>query len=205
LRTMATLCQSIVIRGVMSQSRICCRPMLGIRALEIQQPCMSFRGQRSNISTNVPSRQTNLVRADEKKSLAWVQLHDRSPASYGILTTSAYEELIPSGTPLPCSKTQKFQTSFDYLKGATFDICYRQSTMGVPITIKSVNLAGIRFAKKGVPRVKATLMLGKDLIGKFTVEDTFTKSVASAVFDGSVPPRAERSHEAISKNSDSSV
>jgi len=181
--------------------------MVGIKAFDAQQVYVSFRRQKLNISTSAPSTpQTNLVRADEKTSLAWVQLHDRSPTSYGIMTTSTYEELIPLGTPLPCSRTQKFQTTFDYLKGAIFEICYRQSIMDAPIIITTVDLTGIRFAKKGVPKVKATLMLGKDLIGKFTVEDTFTKSGASAVFDGCVPFRAERSHKAmISKNSDSAV
>jgi hypothetical protein len=49
-----------------------------------------------------------------------------------------------------------------------------------------VELSGLRVAKKGITKVKATLEVRKDLVGLLAVEDTSTKSVASIVFDGAV-------------------
>jgi hypothetical protein len=50
--------------------------------------------------------------------------------------------------------------------------------------IKDVELHEIRLAKKVETKVKVTMSMGKDLIGNFTVQDTFTKSKASITFDG---------------------
>jgi len=168
----------------MSQSRICCRAMLGIRALEIQQPCMSFRRQRSNISTSVPSRQTNLVRADEKKSLAWVQLHDRSPASYGIENLDGYLELIPPKTPLPCKKSDLMESAMDYIRLASFGIRCRRTLFDAPIEIaEDVVLDNIRLAKKGQAKFKVTMEMDKDLTGSVTVQDVWIRSKKTVDFD----------------------
>ena len=189
---LSTLCQPMFLRRMMSQ------PFIRYR---------NISSRRSDTAASAPTTpRATLARTDEQTSLAWVQLHDQSPTSYGIFTAKGYDELIPSSTPLPHSETQTFQTVFDYMDRATFEICHRESMLDVPVEITTVELVNIRVAKKGESKVKATITLDKDLIGNFTVQDTFTKSKASTVFDGRVAFRTQRSDKAmISKNSGISV
>jgi len=137
------------------------------------------------------SSRTRLAPNDEPKSLAWVQLHDQSPVSYGIFTESGYEELIAYGTPLPCTKSEKYQVTLGYIKGVTFEICYRRSIMDLPVEIETLDLHNVQFADIYVPRLRTTMMLEKDLTGRFTVEDLFTKSMASTTFDAGTAVRTD--------------
>jgi molecular chaperone DnaK (HSP70) len=98
-----------------------------------------------------------------------MQLHDQSLTSYDIFTTKGYDKLIPSGTPLPYSETQTFQTVFDYIDRATFKIYHRKSMLDIPMEITTVELVNIRVTKKGDSKVKAIITLDKDLISNFTV------------------------------------
>lgn len=182
MTSISTLCQPKFLR-CMSQSYIRYRTL-------------SFRGLNTAASVPTTPRAT-LTRTDEQTSLAWVQLHDQSPTSYGIFTAKGYDELIPSGAPLPHSETQTFQTIIDHMDRATFEICHRKSMLDVPVEITTVELVGIHVAKKGESKVKATMTLDQNLIGNFTVQDTFTKSKASTVFDGGVACRTQRSDKAM--------
>jgi len=58
------------------------------------------------------------------------------------------------------------------------------SKIDAPVEATTLKLVGIRVAKKGESKVKATITLDKDLIDSFTFQATFTKSSASTVFDG---------------------
>jgi hypothetical protein len=94
-----TLCRSIFVRGIPSRHLNHCPLTLEISAIQRHKLWLSFR--RHKTSANVLPNSRDLVRVDEQKSVSWEQLHDRSPASYGILTASAYEEMIPAGALLP--------------------------------------------------------------------------------------------------------
>jgi hypothetical protein len=79
--------------------------------------------------------------------------------------------MIAPRAPLPLKKTEIFESIFDYFDHKTFTICYRHSARDAPIDIAKVDLSGIRMAKKGITKVKATLGVEKDLVGRFGVED----------------------------------
>ena len=55
------------------------------------------------------SSATNAVVADGGTSLAWIEIHDQSPASYGISTQYGYVEMIPFGTTLPCTAIREIR------------------------------------------------------------------------------------------------
>jgi hypothetical protein len=41
--------------------------------------------------------------------------------------------------------------------------------MDAPVEVSTLDLAGVQCAEKGVAKVRATLMLDKNLMGRFTV------------------------------------
>ena len=154
---------------------------------------MFVSSRRINTLATIPSTQrTAISRADEKTSLAWVRLYDRSPASYGVSTFDGYLELIPPKISLPYEKTHTLESAFDYINRDTFKICFRRSIMDAPVEIKEVELRGIREAKKADTKVKITMGIRKDLIGNFTAQDMFTKSKVSIAFNGGGAFQAQR-------------
>ncbi len=142
---------------------------------------------------------TTLARtAEEPTTLPLaIPLHHQSPASYGIDTVNGYLELIPPKTCLPYNTTEKLQSAFDYIHSGTFTICYRLSMMHAPVEIQSVELDGVRLAKKGDAKVKIRMGLGTDLVGNFTAQDRFTRSKVSVVFDGGAASQPQGDENAI--------
>ena len=137
------------------------------------------------------------VKTNDQTSLAWVQLHDQSPASYGILIWSGYHEMISQGASLPHDKTEIFESILDYFDHETFTVSYRHSAQDAPVNIAKVELSGLRVAKIGVTKVRTMLRVEKNLVGRFAVEDTFTKSKKSVTFDAGTAFRALNSHGII--------
>lgn len=141
-----------------------------------------------------------VVKTNDQTSLSWVQLHDQSPSSYGISTWWGYYEMISRGASLPHEKTEIFESIFDYFDHETFTLCYRHSAQDAPVNIAKVELSGLRVAKKGITKVRTILRVEKDLVGLFTVEDTFTKSKKSITFDAGTAFRAINSHGIVTNN-----
>ena len=153
----------------------------------------THQSYRSTSSSHNPK---NLVQTDQK-SLAWVQLHEESSASYGIDLWGGYSEMIPPKAPLPCEKTINLENAVGYIRYENFVILYRQSILEAPVELAKVQLNGIRVAPNGVTRMKATMKIGKDLVGVFKTHDIYTKSAASVVFDAGAAFRAPRRHGII--------
>jgi len=141
-----------------------------------------------------------LVQTDRQTSLAWRQIHDESPASYGINTWGGYFEMIPPKALLPYKKTATLENALDYISHGMFTVYYRHSILEGPIELAKVELNGLRVAKEGVTKVKTTMRIGKDLMGSLKAQDSYTKSVASVVFDGGAAFRALKSHGLVKRN-----
>lgn len=140
------------------------------------------------------------MQVNDQTSLSWVQLHDQSPTSYSILTWTGYHELVAHETPLPHEKTEVFESVLDYFDHDTFTVCYRHSARDVPSNLATFELSGLRVAKKGIPKIKTTLRIGKDLLGFFAVEDIFTKSKKSVTFDAKPGLRALSNFDMVTRN-----
>ena len=101
---------------------------------------------------------------------------------------------------LPYEKTANLQNAFDYIKQETFEIQCRQSILEVPVGLAKAELRGIRDAKAGVAKMKATMRLDRDLIGDFEVHDRYIKSAASVVFNAGRVFREFKNHSVITRN-----
>lgn len=144
--------------------------------------------RRETTSTNPPS---TLSATDEAvhptgsdTSVAWVQVHDRSPVSYGLDTANGYLELVPAKTSLPCRVHETLHSMSDFIRYATFPVCYRRSMLDTPVIMAQLELRDIYVGKAGKAKADVTMDIGRDLIGKFTARDKRTKGEASIVFDG---------------------
>jgi hypothetical protein len=137
---------------------------------------------------------TPLEDSAKETALAWVQLHDETPASFGINTWGGYLEMIPAKVPLPYKKTTKLVNALDSCHHMPFSILYRHSMLDLPVKLHGLDLAGIRVAKKEGTEMKATMTMAKNLIGSLSVYDTYTRSAASVVFDGGPAFRALKPH-----------
>ncbi len=122
--------------------------------------------------------------AGSDTSVAWVQVHDRSPVSYGLDTANGYLEFVPAKTSLPCRIHDTLHSMSDFIRYATFPVCYRRSMLDAPVIIAQLELRDIYVGKAGKVKADVTMDIGRDLIGKFTARDTRTKGEASIVFDG---------------------
>src|ERR1700733_5949036 len=90
-----------------------CRPTAFFKGLwDIQRHFIA--PLRHNISSCAPLSGNAPAQADGQTSLAWLQLHDQSPASYGIQAFDGYLELITPKTPLPCKKSEIMESAFDH-------------------------------------------------------------------------------------------
>jgi len=92
--------------------------------------------------------------------------------------------MIPSLARLPYRKSLALESAFDYINYGSLIICYRYSMLEVPTELASIKLNGIRVGKKGISKMKATMEIGKDLVGEFRMRDSFTQSTVSVMFDG---------------------
>jgi Hsp70 protein len=133
-----------------------------------------------------PSISQTLLGSPRETSLAWVQLHDQTPAGYGVDTFFGYVEIIPPKTPLPCKATKTLESAIDYLRRTDIPVCYRTSMLHAPMQIANVTLDGLRIAKKEDTKMKVQMEIGKDLVGTVRAWDAFTRSTASVTFNGRV-------------------
>jgi len=101
---------------------------------------------------NNPPANTSFERMRRRRPLPGA-VHDRSPISY-VSDYSAYE-LIPLGTPLPCSRTQKSK-HIRLLERALHLRSYRQS-MRMLLYNYNCRLTGIRVCKEGVCRSEGNI------------------------------------------------
>lgn len=76
-------------------------------------------------------------------------------------------------------------------------IFYRHSALDASVNIAKIKLSNLRIAKKRITKVRTMLRLEKDLVGRFAVEDTFTKSKKSVTFDAGTAFRALNSQGVI--------
>lgn len=105
--------------------------------------------------------------------------------------------MIPSKAALPCEKTTLLENALDYIKQETFRVRYRRSILEAPVEIARVEWNGMRFGKAGVAKLRATMRIGRDLVGNFRVHDVYTKSVVSVDFDAGRAFRAPQSHDVV--------
>ena len=140
--------------------------------------------QTASSNTSVAGEQQT---AAQQTALAWRQVYEETPVSFGITCYDGYAEMIPPRTRLPSTKTQKFVSAFDYLHRASFGICYRRTMLDVPTEFASHPvLENIRMGKKGVAHFKVTMRIDPDLTGNVTFWDTWTRSRISVDFDGGI-------------------
>ena len=177
-------------------------PLLFPRQLVSRTPRFLFTSRRWSTSSALPasSQAQGSVQKSQQTSLTWVQLYDESPVSYGIDTWGGYLEMIPPKARLPYEKSANLENALDYIKHGTFTIRYRQSILEAPIELAKVELNGIRVAKKGIAKAKATMRINMDLIGSFKVQDIHTKSAASLVFDAGAAFRASKGHGIVTRD-----
>lgn len=146
--------------------------------------------QRAKTSTSTPSAPSapapaTPAQTETTKSLAWLQLHENSPVSYGIQAFDGYLELVPPKTPLPCEKSAKMESALDYVKGVSFQVACRGNVFDIPVNIgEAANLQEVRFAREGEAEFKVTMWIQKDLSGELIAQDTWTRSMVSIEFDG---------------------
>ena len=146
----------------------------------------------SSVTVAVDSSSKEAAPTSTSTSLAWVQVHDASPASYGLHTWSGYEEMIQLGEPLPTRKRMTLEGSvFDYYDHDTFAVSYRHSPRDSPVGIKTVDLVNMRKAKAKQTITHAIMEIDKTLNGRLSVGDPYTKSEASITFDAGVACQRE--------------
>ena len=121
---------------------------------------------------------------DVKTSVAWVEVHDCSLVSYGLDTANGYLELLPAKTLLPFKARDTLYNIFDFIRYATFTVCYRRSMLDTPTELGKLELKDIYIAIAGAMKAEVTIYIGRDLVGKFTARDRCINSEALIVFDG---------------------
>lgn len=147
---------------------------------------------RSSVTGAVDMSSREAAPTSTSTSLAWVQVHDASPASYGLQTWSGYEEMVRVGEPLPTRKRMTLEGSvFDYYDHDTFAVAYRCSPRDAPVGIKTLDLVNMRKAKAKQTITHAIMEIDKTLTGRLSVEDPYTKSEASITFDAGVARQRE--------------
>lgn len=193
MATFARHYRAALTRGLAAQ-----RYMLGKRA-RTEHP--AWRGlpvsQRLRTLVQTPPASEEGLTNTQETALAWVQVYEQSPASYGVNTFDGYLEMAPSGAHLPFKATETLESAFDYITHDSIPVCCRASLLDAPVEIGKVELHGIRKAKKADTKVKVTLELGKDLVGTMTAQDVFTKSRASIEFQGRTVLRARVAENAL--------
>ena len=154
----------------------------------------------SGPSASLLSPSKDIVQPEKETSLSWVQIFDESPASYGIDSWGGYVEMIPPKARLPYERVINLENALDYISQGVFTVYYRHSILKLPTEIAKTELNGLRVAKEGVTKMKATMTIGKDLSGTFKVQDNYTKSVASVRFDAGAALRTLKSDGLIKRD-----
>lgn len=142
----------------------------------------------------------DVVQPKKETSLAWVQLFDESPASYGIESWGGYVEMIPPKARLPYERVVNLENALDYISCGMFTVYYRHSILKAPVEIARIELNGLRVAKEGLTKMEAMMTIGKNLSGTFKVQDNFTKSIASLDFDAGVALQRPQSDGIVVRN-----
>lgn len=85
-------------------------------------------------------------------AMTWVRLHERVPASVGILDAAGvFCELIPVNTPLPVKCTRGFHSAFDYTTALYLEVAQR-TIYYPPIKLAALDLQRVRFGRAGLLR-----------------------------------------------------
>lgn len=151
-------------------------------------------------SASLLSSGKDIVQPEKETSLSWVQMFDESPASYGIDSWGGYVEMVPPKARLPYERVVNLENALDYINHGLFTVYYRHSILKAPTELARTELNGLRVAKEGVTKMKATMTIGKDLSGTFKVQDNYTKSVASVRFDAGAALRTLKSDGLIKRD-----
>ncbi|KAL8764107.1 MAG: hypothetical protein Q9184_000249 [Pyrenodesmia sp. 2 TL-2023] len=146
----------------------------------------------SSSSTRPKHERTNLepLRAatEQRTSLVAVPIYETSPASIGIDGWFGYEEFIPAGAILPCSKSVTLVSAFDYIRESSIQVCGYLPGPRLRVDLADFTVHGIRKAKKEKTTIKATMLLRTDLTGRFTArfvpEDGGASAQSSINFHG---------------------
>lgn len=129
-----------------------------------------------------------------------MQVFDESPASYGIDSWGGYVEIVPPKARLPFERVVNLENALDYISRGLFTVYSRHSILKVPTELARTELNGLRVAKEGVTKMKATMTIGKDLSGTLKVQDNYTKSIASVRFDAGAVLRTLKSDGLIKRD-----
>jgi hypothetical protein len=104
----------------------------------------------------------------QTSSLIAVPIYETSPASFGIDGWPGYEQFISPGTPLPCSKSMTLMSALGHIGQDIICVCGFLPATRLRVGIAKLIVVGIRKAKKEKTKLKATIVLQKDLTGTFT-------------------------------------
>ena len=151
-------------------------------------------------SASLLSSGKDVVQPTKETSLSWVQIFDESPASYGINSWGGYVEMVPLKARLPYERVVNLENALDYIKTGFFTVYYRHSNLKALTELARTELNGLRVAKEGVTKMKATMTISKDLSGTFKVQDNYTESVASVRFDAAAALRTLKSDGLIKRD-----
>lgn len=146
----------------------------------------------ASTSTIAKREKTNLEPSrpatEQRSSLIAVPVYESSPASIGIDGWSGYEEFIPSGAVLPCSKSITLVSAFDYIRESPVQVCGYLPGSRLRVDLADYTIHGIRKATKEKTIVKASMLLRTDLTGRFTTrfvpEDGKVRAEVSINFHG---------------------
>ncbi|KAM6514113.1 hypothetical protein FALCPG4_015275 [Fusarium falciforme] len=133
---------------------------------------------------HVPSQ----LSSSKPNLLEGVQVQSVSPASFGFVSYTGFEEVIPAGAPLPHRKSIVLRTVFDHIHRDAFPVAYRHSPRDAFVEIGRVTLTNIRSGQAKEAKLHATMEIDKTLRGFFHLMDPHTRSKASIRFDARVPP-----------------
>ncbi len=97
-------------------------------------------------------------------------------------------------------KIEIFESIFNYFDYETFIVCYHHSARDVSIDIVEFELSKFRVAKKEMIKMKITSKIEKNLVNLFAVENTFTKSKKSIIFNIETTFPALNSHYLVILN-----
>lgn len=142
----------------------------------------------------------DITQPEKETSLSWVQIFDESPASYGIESWGGYVEMVPPKARLPYERFINLENALDYISHGMFTVYYRHSILRAPTELAKIELNGLRVAKEGLTKMKATMTIGKNLSGTFKVQDNHTKSAASVRFDAGAALRTLKSDSLMKRN-----
>ena len=136
----------------------------------------------------VPSLHENTISAPvvaDSKALTFRPFEAEAPASYGIIGSQGFLELIARGARLPFRKTFKMCYDLDYVNAAYIGIAGRLNMLETPRKIASdLYLTNTHVGRGQESTATVTMYMGNDLRGWVKVQDMSTKDTATVEFDG---------------------